>query len=322
MSVVNSNSPAVLSRVQLLCFLLALLNPLLSCQSQSKTIGTNSSTQNTMKHDSTSKMPEAYSAHLSEQEYDVLVNKATDRPGEGGYTNLFDDGTYHCRACGAALYTSSSKFHSGCGWPSFDTEIPGSVSKNVDRSYGMVRTEIVCANCGGHLGHVFEGEHYTATNTRHCVNTSSILFHPKDTQTLVLGMGPFHEAQAFLQTQAGVLYTEVGYANSETKDLHYDAVESGQTNAVEVVRVQFDPKKISLDTLIQLYLSHRPAYLAQKTQHYPSILCDSEQQLQQVRSILEKSTTGVSTVAVTSLNSYQKAEMEHQNFILRQKNKR
>jgi peptide-methionine (R)-S-oxide reductase len=116
--------------------------------------------------------------HLTPQQYDVLVNKATDAPGNYGYTNLFENGSYHCRACDALLYTSDSKFHSGCGWPAFDKEVAGAVTRITDRSHGMVRTEILCNSCGGHLGHVFEGEGFTETNTRHCVNTSSLIFKP------------------------------------------------------------------------------------------------------------------------------------------------
>ncbi len=183
-------------------------------------------------------MRDEYSAHLSDQEYDVLVKKATDRPGDGGYTNTFDDGVYHCRACGAPLYKSDSKFHSGCGWPSFDTEIPGAVLKRPDSSYGMIRTEIVCANCGGHLGHVFEGEHYTATNTRHCVNTSSIIFHPRNTEEAYIEVGDFARAQFVLQGISGVLFTEVGTV---------DDAAGAQTR---VIRVECDPSKVSVRSLI------------------------------------------------------------------------
>ena len=117
-----------------------------------------------------------YFDQLTDEERRIIVYKGTEKAGSGVYIDHFDKGMYLCKACNNPLFTSDAKFKSNCGWPSFDDEIKGSILRIFDNSYGMQRIEICCANCKGHLGHVFEGERLTTKNIRHCVNSLSIKF--------------------------------------------------------------------------------------------------------------------------------------------------
>eukprot|EP00056_Hartaetosiga_gracilis_P014205 m.239957 g.239957 ORF g.239957 m.239957 type:complete len:202 (+) comp14334_c0_seq1:114-719(+) len=124
-----------------------------------------------------SKSDVEWKQQLSKEEYQVLRKKGTERPGTGEYDKFYPkEGYFACRGCGNPLYSAESKFKSGCGWPAFDKCYKGSISTNVDSTFGMRRVEIVCSACDGHLGHVFEGERFTDTNERHCVNSVSVRF--------------------------------------------------------------------------------------------------------------------------------------------------
>lgn len=121
-------------------------------------------------------MDKKYLKKLTPEEIEVIVKKGTERPYSGKYNDFYKEGLYLCKACDNPLFYSDDKFNSNCGWPSFDDEIKGSIKRIPDYSLGRVRTEIICSNCNGHLGHVFEGENFTEKNIRHCVNSISIKF--------------------------------------------------------------------------------------------------------------------------------------------------
>jgi len=197
---------------------------------------------------------------LSPEEKRVILYKGTEPPFTGKYDKYFEDGTYVCRQCGTNLYNSGSKFNSGCGWPSFDEEIKGSVKRHPDAD-GR-RTEILCAMCGGHLGHVFEGEGFTEKNTRHCVNSISVDFLPskkEENEFALLGGGCFWCLEAVFSQLKGVSSVISGYAGGITENPDYNQVCSGKTGHAEVIKIIFDPSIISYELLLEIFFSvHDP----------------------------------------------------------------
>jgi len=144
----------------------------------SATTPTLSISSTAMTDGSNQKSESEWRAILSPEQFRILRQKGTERPGTGEYENHKEGGVYSCAGCGTPLYKSDTKFSSGCGWPAFFDAIPGAVNRHEDKSLGMTRIEITCTNCGGHLGHVFKGEGFsTPTDERHCVNSVSLKFH-------------------------------------------------------------------------------------------------------------------------------------------------
>ncbi|OTA81230.1 hypothetical protein M434DRAFT_401424 [Hypoxylon sp. CO27-5] len=143
--------------------------------------GSGSSQSNIMSYPD-QRTPDEWRAVLTKEQFRILREKGTEPPGSGKYDKFFtESGVYKCAGCDAPLYKANHKFKSGCGWPAYYDSIPGAVVRHEDNSFGMTRTEICCANCGGHLGHVFKGEGYpTPTDERHCVNSISLNFSPED----------------------------------------------------------------------------------------------------------------------------------------------
>ena len=192
---------------------------------------------------------------ITRQEAHIIIDKGTEAPFAGEYWNHFEEGVYQCRQCEAPLYRSETKFSSHCGWPSFDDELPGAVLRQMDDD-GR-RTEIVCASCEGHLGHVFSGEQYTEKNTRHCVNSLSIRFVPA--HRTVFASGCFWGTQYHLDRAPGVLFTQAGYIGGSALRPSYRDVCTGETGHVEAVEVLFDPKTTGFEALAKLYFeTHDP----------------------------------------------------------------
>jgi peptide methionine sulfoxide reductase msrA/msrB len=199
---------------------------------------------------------------LTPEESRVILNKGTEAPFIGEYTDNFEKGIYVCKQCEAPLYTSASKFHSGCGWPSFDDEIEGAIKKILDAD--GKRTEIVCAKCKGHLGHVFYGEGFTQKNTRHCVNSISMEFRAevqssKKSEVAIFAGGCFWGVEYYFQHEKGVLKTEVGYTGGHKENPTYHEVCNHTTGHIEVLRVEFDPSVTNFEHLAKLFFEiHNP----------------------------------------------------------------
>jgi peptide methionine sulfoxide reductase msrA/msrB len=199
---------------------------------------------------------------LTKEESQVIDNKGTEYPFTGKFEKYKAKGTYVCKKCGAALYYSDSKFDANCGWPSFDDEIPRAV-KRIPDTDGL-RTEIECANCGAHLGHVFTGERLTAKNTRHCVNSVSLDFIPAQVTSgrygsAIFAGGCFWGVEYFLQKTPGVITVTSGYTGGHVKNPSYKEVCTGTTGHAEAVKIVYDPAKTSYEKLLKLFLEiHDP----------------------------------------------------------------
>lgn len=198
---------------------------------------------------------------LSKEEQYVILEKGTERPYTGEYTDNFTKGTYICKQCNSPLYESDSKFHSGCGWPSFDDEIKGAVKKTLDAD-GR-RTEITCATCGGHLGHVFYGEKLTDKDTRHCVNSISMLFvessAKKEVAKAIFAGGCFWGVEYYFQKAKGVLSTQVGYTGGFSENPTYKEVCAHKTGHIEALEVTYNPSLTTYEELAKLFFEiHDP----------------------------------------------------------------
>ncbi|MBN1426047.1 bifunctional methionine sulfoxide reductase B/A protein [Candidatus Fermentibacteria bacterium] len=259
---------------------------------------------------------------LTAEEARVILQKGTERAFTGEYWDHHEDGTYRCRQCGATLFSSGHKFDSGCGWPSFDDAEPGAV-KEVPDADGR-RTEIVCAACGGHLGHVFRGEGLTPADTRHCVNSISMTFEPASppSEKAYFAGGCFWGVEFWFEKEPGVSAAVSGYMGGGTERPSYAEVCSGTTGHVESVEVTFDPTVVSYETLARLFFEiHDPTQVERQgpdvgTQYRSVVFYASDEQRQVAESLiarLEERGYNVAT-RLEPATTFWRAEDYHQDY--------
>ncbi len=265
---------------------------------------------------------------LTPAEKQIIIDKGTELPGSGEYDNFFQEGIYTCRQCNAWLYRSADKFSAHCGWPSFDQEIAGAVKRQTDAD--GTRTEILCARCGGHLGHVFTGEKFTPRDTRHCVNSLSLRFVPAEKlpsnkQTIVLGGGCFWCLEAYFSQVRGILEVKSGYAGGNIANPTYEQVCRGKTNHAEVVEITFDQTQVALEMILQIFFTlHDPTTRNRQgadvgSQYRSIILASDDEQKEIVENFIAKLTAEkfYSEPIVTEvklLAKFYQAEDYHQEY--------
>ncbi len=263
--------------------------------------------------------------NLTPLEKHIVIDKGTERAFSGKYVHTKEDGTYRCKVCDAPLYRSGDKFDSHCGWPSFDDAIPGAIKEVADAD-GR-RTEIVCANCGAHMGHVFRGEGLTSKDVRHCVNSVSLNFQKKKAQTCTLKKayfagGCFWGVEYYLEKIDGVKEVTSGFMGGHLKNPDYYDVVRKDTGHIETVEVVYDPSKVSYETLAKTFFEiHDPTQVDGQgpdigSQYLSAIFVNNTQErktIERLIKILEEKGFKIATKIMPKTPFYS-AEAYHQDY--------
>lgn len=265
---------------------------------------------------------------LTEAEARVILHKGTEAPYSGEFTDFEGKGTYCCRQCETPLYRSENKFHSGCGWPSFDEEIPGAVERVPDRD--GVRTELICSRCSGHLGHEFRGEGFTSKNSRHCINSISMIFKDDTEENYAesyFAGGCFWGVEHLLQEIPGVISVISGYMGGASENPTYEQVCTGTTGHAETVQVIYDPSVLSFESLARHFFEiHDPTQLNRQgpdrgSQYRSAVFVQNESERKIILELLERlEERGFNAVTeINDLRPFYPAEEYHQNYYERKK---
>lgn len=272
-----------------------------------------------------------WKSKLTPSQYYILREKGTEKPFSGEFVFTKDKGVYKCAGCGEPLFTDEMKFESHCGWPSFDREITGGkIIQTVDNSHGMERTEITCAKCGGHLGHIFN-DGPTSTGKRYCVNSGSLSFEPakadnqNSSETITLAGGCFWCIEAIFEELKGVQSVVSGYSGGNVANPTYGEVSDGTTGSAEAVQITYNPNIISLQELLEVFFTlHDPTTLNRQgadvgTQYRSAIFYSSDAQRDVAKKIIEtlnedKAFDNPIVTEVTAFTNFYKAENFHQEY--------
>ncbi len=268
-----------------------------------------------------SKLPSLHLNKLSDAEKSVILYKATERPFSGKYYKFDKEGVYLCKQCDAPLYRSKDKFDAHCGWPSFDDAIPGAI-KRVKDADGY-RTEILCANCGAHLGHVFEGEGFTQKETRYCVNSISLKFQKKEElKKAYFAGGCFWGVEYYLEKQKGVKSVVSGYMGGKKNNPSYRDVSRGDSGYLETVEVRYDPQIINYEALAKLFFEiHDPTQQDGQgpdigSQYRSAIFVANDKEQKTVEKLIAELQSKGYNIAtkIKSKKTFYKAEAYHQDY--------